>query len=196
MSNLRVRIGGDGPVVAESDATGWRLIVRGNIYATGVDNGDLHVELRELALRDPDLAHDAFGVVVNCAGAWEDEYTEEHGEDALTFEDWMERIATRFSTMVDVDGELIYGGGIGGPHSDRLWWVETAIFETRRWIDNGVAEARADPIVSRPGEWDFDPGIDQEAIVRRAEQTIAALEAERATILTFQKLMRSQHRSA
>jgi len=71
-----------------------------------------------------------------------------------------------------------------------------AIFETRRWIDNGVAEARADPIVSRPGEWDFDPGIDQEAIVRRAEQTIAALEAERATILTFQKLMRSQLRCA
>jgi len=42
-----------------------------------------------------------------------------------------------------------------------------AIFETRRRIDTAVAEARADPIVSRPGEWDFDPGFDREAIVRR-----------------------------
>ncbi len=58
-----------------------------------------------------------------------------------------------------------------------------AIFETRRWIDTAVAEARADPIVSRPGEWDFDPGFDREAIVRRAEQTIAALAAERATVV-------------
>jgi hypothetical protein len=85
MSGLRVRIGGDGPVVIESDATGWRLIVRGQVHASGVDQDDLHIALRELALRDRDLAHDAFGVVCNCAGAWEDEYTEEHGETALTF---------------------------------------------------------------------------------------------------------------
>ena len=134
-------------------------------------------------------------MIVNCVGAWEDEYTEMHGEDALTFEDWMERVGPA-STMVDVDGDLIYCSGIGGPHSDRLWWVEKAIFETRHWIDNGGRRSSADPIVIRPGEWDFDPGIDQEAIARRAEQTIAALEAERATILTFQKLMRSLHRSA
>jgi len=43
-------------------------------------------------LQDRDLAHDAFGVVCNCAGAWEDDYTEAHGHDALSFEDWMERI--------------------------------------------------------------------------------------------------------
>jgi hypothetical protein len=108
MSNLRVRIGGDGPVVAESDAAGWRVIVRGQIHARGLLGDDLHVALRDLALGDPDLARDAFNVVANCAGAWEDEYTEEHGEDALTFDDWMERIETGLTTWVDVDGELRY----------------------------------------------------------------------------------------
>jgi hypothetical protein len=108
MSGLRISIGGDGPVVAQSDATGWRLIVRGELHARGVLHDDLHAALRELALRDPELAHDAFVVVVNCAGAWEDEYTEEHGEDALTFEDWMERLETGLTTGVDEDGELYY----------------------------------------------------------------------------------------
>lgn len=106
MSGLSVRVGGDGPVVAESDATGWRLIVRGNMDASGVDVDDLLVALRELALRDRDLANDAFAVVCNCAGAWEDEYTEEHGEDALTFEDWMERIEYGGVTRVEDDGEI------------------------------------------------------------------------------------------
>lgn len=106
MSGLRIRIGGDGPVVVESDATGWRLIVRGQVRANGVDRDDLHIALRELALRDRDVGHDAFGVVCNCAGAWEDEYTEEHGEAALTFEDWMERIEYGGSTWVNDDGEL------------------------------------------------------------------------------------------
>lgn len=106
MSGLRVRIGGDGPVVAESDATGWRLIVRGQVHTSGVDPTGLHVALRDLALDDRQLAHDAFGVVMNCAGAWEDEYTEEHGEDALTFEDWMERIEYGGVTWVNDDGEL------------------------------------------------------------------------------------------
>jgi hypothetical protein len=106
MSNLRVRIGGGGPVVVESGATGWRLLVREELHARGVDNDDLHVALRALAVSDRDLARDAFGVVMNCAGAWEDEYTEEHGEHALTFEDWMERIAYGGVTWVDEDGEL------------------------------------------------------------------------------------------
>jgi hypothetical protein len=33
-----------------------------------------------------------FGVVMNCMGDWEHEYTESPGEDALTLEDWMERL--------------------------------------------------------------------------------------------------------
>jgi hypothetical protein len=87
-----MRIGGDGPVVVESDATGWRLIVHGQTYRAGVDSDDLHVALRQLALRDRALAHDAFRVICNCVGAWEDECTEEYGADALAFEDWMEHI--------------------------------------------------------------------------------------------------------
>ena len=59
--------------------------MRGQVHASGVDRDDLHIALRDLALCDRDLAPDAFGVVCNCAGAWEDEYTEEHGENALTF---------------------------------------------------------------------------------------------------------------
>jgi len=106
MSGLRARIGGDGPVVIESDATGWRLIVRGQVHASGLDRDDLHIALRDLAVRDRDLAHDAFGVVCNCASAWEDDYTEEHGENALTFQDWMERIAQGGTTWVNDDGEL------------------------------------------------------------------------------------------
>ncbi|WP_259313958.1 hypothetical protein [Capillimicrobium parvum] len=106
MAGLRVRIGGDGPVVTESDETGWRLLVRGQVHESGVDPADLHIALRDLALRDRDLARDAFAVVCNCAGAWEDEYTEEHGEDALTFEDWMERIEYGGITLVNEDGEL------------------------------------------------------------------------------------------
>jgi hypothetical protein len=109
MPGLRIRIGGDGPVVAESDATGWRLFARGQLHASGVYADNLHAALRALALHDRELARDAFGVVVNCAGAWEDEYTEEHGQDALTFEDWMERIKTGLSTWVDDDGELAFG---------------------------------------------------------------------------------------
>ena len=108
MPAVRRRIGGDGPVVAESDAKGWRLIVRCQLHASGVDPDDLHVALRALALSDPDLGRDAFGVVMNCLGAWEDEYTEEHGEDALSFQDWMERIETGLRTSVDVDGTLYY----------------------------------------------------------------------------------------
>lgn len=109
MSGLKVRIGGDGPVAIETDAKGWRLVVRGHIESTGVDPDLLHVELRQLALRDPDLARDAFGVVCNCVGAWEDEYTEEHGEDALTLQDWMSRIADGSTTWVNDDGELESG---------------------------------------------------------------------------------------
>jgi hypothetical protein len=108
VSNLSISIGGDGPVVAESDAAGWRLIVRGRLHARGVDSDDLHVALRELALADRELARGAFGVVMNCMGAWEDEYTEEHGADALTFEDWMERLETGLRTSVDVKGDLYY----------------------------------------------------------------------------------------
>jgi hypothetical protein len=106
VGTLITRIGGDGPVVAASDATGWQLIVRAETHASGVDSRDLHVALRELALRDRALARDAFGVICNCAGAWEDEYTEEHGEDALTFEDWMERTESGGITWVNEDGEL------------------------------------------------------------------------------------------
>jgi hypothetical protein len=105
MGTFRSRIGGDGPVVVESDSSGWRLIVNGQTHARGVDSQQLHVELRELALRDRALARDAFGVVRNCAGAWEDEYTEEHGEDALAFDDWLERVELGGVTWVD-DGEL------------------------------------------------------------------------------------------
>lgn len=109
MSGLKVRIGGDGPVVIETDAAGWRLIVRGQIESTSVDHDDLHIALRQLALRESDLARDAFGVVCNCVGAWEDEYTEEHGEDALTLQDWMSRIADGSRTWVNDDGELESG---------------------------------------------------------------------------------------
>lgn len=115
MSGLKVRIGGDGPVVVESDATGWRLIVRGQIESSGVDYDHLHIALRELALRDRDVARDAFGVVCNCVGAWEDEFTEEHGEDALTFQDWMSRIADGGTTWVNDGGELESGPGSTSP---------------------------------------------------------------------------------
>ena len=108
VSNFRTSIGGDGPVVAETDASGWRLFVRGSVHAKGVDSDDLHVALRELALGDRELARDAFGVVMNCMGAWEDEYTEEHGTEALTFDDWMARLQTGFRTSVDVNGDLYY----------------------------------------------------------------------------------------
>jgi hypothetical protein len=104
--NLRTRIGGDGPVVAASDATGWQLIVRGQTHSQGVDNDDLHDSLRQLAMEDRTLAPDAFGVVMNCEGAWEDDYTEEHGEAALTFENWMERIEYGGVTWIAEDGEL------------------------------------------------------------------------------------------
>ena len=52
MSNLRTRIGGDGPVVAETTAAGWRLIVHGKARAAGHFTPDLHVALRELAVED------------------------------------------------------------------------------------------------------------------------------------------------
>jgi hypothetical protein len=61
MSNFRIRIGGDGPVVAEADATGWRLIVRGNIYATGVSDDDLHT-LNRITGRDLEVV-DTSGLV-------------------------------------------------------------------------------------------------------------------------------------
>ena len=109
--NLVSRIGDGGPVVAVSASTGWQLIVRGRTQATGIDTDDMHNALRDLALCDRALARDAFGVVMNCLGAWEDEYTEEHGEDALTFEDWMERIEFGGDTFVDLDGELITSTG-------------------------------------------------------------------------------------
>lgn len=107
MPGLRIRIGGDGPVVVESDAKGWRLIARGHLYASGVYPGDLHRALRDLALGDRDLARVSFGDVCNCAGAWEDEYTEEHGEDALTLEDWMQRIEYGGDPWVSDDRELM-----------------------------------------------------------------------------------------
>ena len=115
MSGLKVRIGGDGPVVIETDATGWRLIVRGRIESSGMDHDELHVALRVLALREPDLARDAFGVVCNRVGAWEDDYTEEHGQDALTFQDWMTRIADGGTTWVNDSGELEGGPGPTSP---------------------------------------------------------------------------------
>jgi|1186.fasta_scaffold179079_3 hypothetical protein len=108
MSNLSISIGGDGPVVAESNAAGWRLLVRGRVHASGVDSDELHGALRELALSDRALARDAFAVVVNCMGSWEDEYTEIHDDDALTFEDWTERIETGLRTSVDANGNLFY----------------------------------------------------------------------------------------
>lgn len=106
MGTLRMRIGGDGPVVIETDATGWRLLVRGQIRAAGLARSDMHAALREIALNDRSVAHDAFGVLMNCAGAWEDDYTEEHGENALAFEDWMKRIESGVEHWVDDDGEL------------------------------------------------------------------------------------------
>lgn len=108
MSGLRVRIGGDGPVVAETDRTGWRLIVHGRVHESGLEQDGLHSALRQLALRDSALAGDAFGVVCNCIGAWEDEYTDDPGEHELTFEYWMERIETGMETAVDDDGELYF----------------------------------------------------------------------------------------
>jgi hypothetical protein len=106
VGRLTVRIGGDGPVVVESSATCWRLIVHGQTHATGLGPDDMHTALRELALSDRALALDAFGVVMNCVGAWEDEYTEEHGEEALDFDNWLERIEYGGTTVVGDDGEL------------------------------------------------------------------------------------------
>lgn len=115
MGALRMRIGGDGPVVAETDAQGWRLIVRGQMYATGAYGPELHSALRELALRDRALAPDAFGVICNCIGAWEDEFTEEYGEDALSFEDWMERLEADDSTSLSDGGDVSDGGHTPAP---------------------------------------------------------------------------------
>jgi hypothetical protein len=108
-STLRWRIGAGSPVVAEGGAVGWRLIVRGAVHVSSDDSDDLCEALRQLAITDPEVARDAFGVVVNYAGSWEDEYTEHHGEDALPFEYWLERISTEgLLTHVDEDGELYY----------------------------------------------------------------------------------------
>lgn len=110
-STLRWSIGAGGPVVAEGDAAGWRLIVQGAVHVSSDESDDLCGALRQLALSDPELARDAFGVVVNCR-SWEDDYTEHHGEDALPFEDWLERISTEgLSTHIDEDGELYYAPG-------------------------------------------------------------------------------------
>src|SRR4051794_32283447 len=106
MGTLRIRIGGDGPVVVESEGIRWRLIVRGQTYSTGADSQGLHVELRELALRDSALARDAFGVICTCAGGGEAEYPEEHGEDALVFEDGREPLALRGLPWVGDAGDL------------------------------------------------------------------------------------------
>ena len=106
--NLSMRIGADGPVVAELKNGIWRLIVRGRPWEPGDGSDEVHAALRQLALDDRALAKDAFGVVINCPGSWEDEYTEEHGEAALTFEDWLERIETGWQTAVDADGRLYY----------------------------------------------------------------------------------------
>jgi hypothetical protein len=83
--------------------------VRGAVHVGNDDSDDLCEALRQLAITDPEVAREAFGVVVNYAGSWEDEYTEHHGEDALPFEYWLERISTEgLSTHVDEDGELYY----------------------------------------------------------------------------------------
>lgn len=66
----------------------------GGVAALEVVAAEVVVVQAHDAMRDRDLARDAFGVVCNCVGAWEDEYTEDHGEDALTFQDWMSRIDT------------------------------------------------------------------------------------------------------
>ena len=54
-------------------------------------------------------------VVCNGIGSWEDEYTEEQGEDALAFEDWIERIADGGVTWVNDDGELETRFSSAGP---------------------------------------------------------------------------------
>ena len=111
-STLRWSIGAGGPVVAEGDAAGWRMIVRGTVHVSSDDSDDLHGALRQLAISAPDLARVAFGVVMNCMGSWEDEYTEDHGEDALPFEYWLERISAEgLSTHIDENGELYYAPG-------------------------------------------------------------------------------------
>jgi hypothetical protein len=108
-STLRWRIGAGSPVVAEGSAAGWRLLVRGAVHVSSDDSDDLCEALRQLAITDPEVGRDAFGVVMNLAGSWEDEYTEDHGEDALPFEEWLERISTEgLETHVDEDGELYY----------------------------------------------------------------------------------------
>jgi len=161
--NLRTRIGGDGPVVATSDASGWQLIVRGQTHATGIDSDDLHVALRKLAIDDRELAPDAFGVIINCLGAWEDEYTEEHGEAALPFEDWMEGIEHRGVTWVAEHREpgmrLPAGAvwlsetdsgievfGLPGPNHDRGVgkiravedWISTPVSDAAEYLDRDL----------------------------------------------------------
>jgi hypothetical protein len=85
------------------------------------------------------------------------------------------------------------GTGREGPHGTRLGWVEDAIAESRRWADAALASASEELSWSAPGDWDYDYSLDQRRIARQAEQTIAALEAERELILGCQRHFRSEH---
>lgn len=116
---LRMRIGGNGPVVLETGGGRWRLIVEGRTVAdeTGPLDGD--DALRDLALRRPDLAADALATVMNLAGTWEDDFTEEHGAEALDLEHWLERLRTHrecgWGTGMDEETGGLFYYSLSGP---------------------------------------------------------------------------------
>ncbi|WP_372787879.1 hypothetical protein [Paraconexibacter sp.] len=107
MTKFTMGIGDEQDLVsAVMDDEGWRILVRGRPREAGADTDDLHAALRSLAVADADLARDAFAVVMNCPGAWEDEYTEFHGEDALDFDEWLFIVAHGYTVWVEEDGGL------------------------------------------------------------------------------------------
>jgi hypothetical protein len=78
------------------------LIVRGRTQATDVDCHDLHVALRA---SDWSLARDAFGVICNCAGAWEDDSPRSRARIRSRSRNGWSASSTGVS-WVDEDGEL------------------------------------------------------------------------------------------
>ena len=91
-----------------------------------------------------------------------------------------------------VGGGRAARSGIGGTTA-RLRWVDGAIVETRRWINSARSDADSDRGFSSPGSWDYDYSIDLVANAHQAEETIVALEAERASIRTREEMRREQH---
>ena len=94
-------IGRGGPVSVTIDPNGWRLFVREALHDSGLDHDELHRALRAIALADGALAETAFGVLCNCPGSWEDDYTE---EAELDVDDWLAVVEAGYSLHVE-DGD-------------------------------------------------------------------------------------------